>query len=103
MREFPASIARELPRLFWDVDPNTLDPERHEDFVIARVLNEGSWEMVRALREVVGDAGLSAFVKRAGHRLDARTLRFMQVVLELSEEPCRLNSSNPHTAPLFPR
>jgi hypothetical protein len=31
------------PRLFWDVDPTALDPERHEDFIIGRVLSEGDW------------------------------------------------------------
>lgn len=30
--------------LWWDIDPETLDPELHHDWVIARVLEFGSWD-----------------------------------------------------------
>jgi hypothetical protein len=92
MRRIPEAILQAGNRLCWDVDPRGLDPERHEDFVLGRVLSEGTAEMVRALRQEVGDEVLRAFVMRAPHRLDSRTRRFLQVVLGANsakqQEPC---------------
>jgi hypothetical protein len=85
--------ATELARLFWDVDPTAIDPGCHEDFVLARLLCEGDWGVVRRIRELLGDAALGAFVRRAGHRLDRRTRRFFEVVLALEPSPCASMSS----------
>jgi hypothetical protein len=88
MLRIPEVVQQAGRRLFWDVDAAALDPERHEDFILGRVLSEGDWEMVRALRAEVGDQALRAFLDRAPHRLDARTRRFLEVVLPPSEGPC---------------
>jgi hypothetical protein len=32
------------PNLFWDVDPERLDLERHRSYVVARVLEHGTIE-----------------------------------------------------------
>jgi hypothetical protein len=102
VRAIPPEILADVGRFFWDVDPSTLDPDRHEDFIVARVLVEGDWESVRALRREIGDAGLAAFVRRAGNRrLDRRTRRFLETVLELPADPCETTSSKNASAPLF--
>jgi hypothetical protein len=102
MRRIPHAIKDASRRLFWDVDPVLLDPERHEDFILGRVLCEGDWEMVRALRAEVGDEGLRAFLERAPHRLDERTRRFFDVVLPASEEPCTTTPFRRSSDGLFP-
>jgi uncharacterized protein DUF6922 len=100
VRAIPAEILAKASRLFWDVDFRALDPEKHEDFIVARVLVEGDWSCVRALRRELGDDGLAAFVRRAGaRRLDRRTRRFFESVLDLP--PCETTSSTPASAPLF--
>jgi len=35
--------------LFWDVDPKTIDPEKHAEYIIERVLDFGELEEVRWL------------------------------------------------------
>jgi len=40
-------LVQSIDRLLWDVDPETLDLERHEDFVIGRILTEGDLEAVQ--------------------------------------------------------
>jgi hypothetical protein len=50
VQRIPEAILHAGNRLFWDVDVNRLDPERHEDFIFGRVLSDGTTEMVRALR-----------------------------------------------------
>jgi len=47
MDRIPECIAQSGDKLFWDVDPMTLDPQRHEDFILGRVLSEGTLEMVQ--------------------------------------------------------
>lgn len=101
VRELPPVSQSQLRKLFWDVDLATLDPERHEDFILGRLLTEGDWGVVRALRGAVGDDALAAFVRRAGRRLDRRTLRFLQVVLDIPQDPCTTTSSTNRSAPLF--
>lgn len=88
MRRIPEAVVSAASRLFWDVDVAELHPERHEDFIFGRVLTEGDWLTVRALRAEVGDDALRAFLQRAPHRLDARTRRFLETVLPPSKEPC---------------
>ena len=81
MERIPDVILNAGTPLFWDVNVETLNPSTHEDFIFGRVLTEGTTEMVRALRREVGDRALRAFLRRAPHRLDKRTRRFLDVVL----------------------
>jgi hypothetical protein len=101
MRSIPLAVREASARLFWDVDVATLDPERHEDFILGRVLSEGDWATVRALRSEVGDQALRAFVDRAPHRLDQRTRRFLEVVLPNSEKRCTTTSFHRSSGGLF--
>jgi hypothetical protein len=88
VNRIPDEVLEEAPHLFWDVDPSTLDPVRHEDFIFGRVLSKGSWAALRAVRLVVGDQTLREFVQRAPHRLDRRSRRFFEVALAIDETPC---------------
>jgi len=81
-------VLAEASHLFWDVDPLELDPVKHEDFILGRVLSKGSSTALRAIRREVGDPGLREFVMRAPHRLDRRSLRFFQVVLSMDPSAC---------------
>lgn len=107
MRRIPQVILQSGNRMFWDVDVNVLDPSRHEDFILGRVLSEGTLEMVRALRDEVGDTVLCAFLRRAPHRLDRRTRRFLEVVLSdvvaEAPEPCTKTPFRRNSDALFSR
>ncbi|MEW6610135.1 MAG: hypothetical protein AB1352_00685 [Patescibacteria group bacterium] len=35
--------------LFWDVDPKTIDPEKHAEYIIERVLDFGDEREVRSM------------------------------------------------------
>jgi hypothetical protein len=88
VERIPDEVIKEAPHLFWDVDPATLDPAKHEDFILGRVLSKGSWAALRAIRLTVGDQKLREFVQRAPHRLDLRSRRFLEVALSIDETPC---------------
>jgi hypothetical protein len=86
----PTSAASPLPEflrpLFWDHRLEDLRWPTHRDLVIGRVLQSGGTDAIAWLRSVVLDVDLAAWVRsRDGHGLDARQLRFWQVVLKLPE------------------
>lgn len=103
MRRIPEAILNAAPRLFWDVEVGALDPERHEHFILGRVLSEGDWAAVRALRAEVGDDALRTFLDNAPHRLDRRTRCFLEVVLPASKEPCTKAPFRRNSDALFSR
>jgi hypothetical protein len=41
-------LSKLSPGLFWDVDAKAVDPKKHADFIIERVMERGSHEEVRA-------------------------------------------------------
>lgn len=45
MERIPEVILNAGNRLFWDVDVAQLDPAKHEDFILGRVLSYGTLEM----------------------------------------------------------
>ena len=86
----PTSAVSPLPEslrpLFWDHRLEDLQWPTHRDVVIGRVLQSGGTDAIAWLRSAVPDADLAAWIRsRDGHGLDARQLRFWQVVLKLSE------------------
>ena len=80
---FPESVTRVL----WDCDPGTLSWERHRDFLIERVLTDGSWDAIQWVRARVGDAAIRELILRTnGRRFSPRQLRLWQTILDLPED-----------------
>jgi hypothetical protein len=76
-----------LQPLFWDCDFAQLDWQQHRDFIVRRVLAEGSWEAICWLRARVGDPGLREWIERhEGRSLSPQQLRFWELVLDLPTE-----------------
>lgn len=71
-----------LAKLFWDYDASLLSWESDRDLVIARVLASGDWAALRWLLDHEGREPLRGWIEaRQGRGLDARRLRFWQLVL----------------------
>jgi len=81
---------RELPDhlkdLFWDRDFGSMTWASHRDLVISRILSCGTYEDIRwLLRKLGADELRSWMTARRGRGLEARQLRFWEVILDLSE------------------
>ena len=73
-----------LQPFFWDCDFSTLSWETQRDFIIRRVLQSGSWEVVTWLRRELGDVELRRWIEqRRGAGLSPRQLRFWEATLDL--------------------
>ncbi|MBI2918967.1 MAG: hypothetical protein HYY01_13385 [Chloroflexi bacterium] len=74
----------ELKPLFWDIQFRRLRWQRDRDFIIGRVLAEGSWQQTHWLMEMAGKGVIREWVlRRRGQGLSPRTLGFWEVVLDL--------------------
>jgi len=70
--------------LFWDCNPNTLDPIEHSGFMIGRILGDGDWSAIVWLRRNVGDRVIRDWlIAKQGGGLDPRRLRFWELILDL--------------------
>ncbi len=85
MSPFIASLS---PHLFWDVDREQVDPEKHRAYIVQRVTERGSLDDWRRLR---GHYGLDTVVKAAqGLRsLEPTALAFLATVGNVPEESFR--------------
>ncbi len=82
-----AGLPESLRPLFWDCDFDRLDWREHHDFVMHRVLAEGTWEAVCWLRREVGDSPLREWILRhQGRSLSPQQLRYWQLVLDLPKD-----------------
>lgn len=63
------------PQLFWDVDPDAVDPEAHADFLIVRVMERGTHENVRAAWSYYGASKIQAALL-AAPALSPKTIAF---------------------------
>jgi len=55
------NIPKEFRRVFWDVNPHTLDIWRDADFILECVLEYGTWDAVKCVREIYSDDELRPF------------------------------------------
>ena len=73
-----------LREFFWDCDFARLSWRRHREFIMVRVLAEGTWQAIQWLRGKVTDRVLRALIiRRKGRGLDSQQLRFWELVLGL--------------------
>ncbi len=83
----PGDLPQMLRPLFWDYKFDQLNWQEHEDFVVRRVLSEGTWENVCWLRRQVGDDALREWITRhQGRPLSRQQLRFWELVLNLPSD-----------------
>jgi len=86
---------------FWDVNPTTLDPERHRVWIIHRILQFGSWEDWQALFRLYEAAQIQ---KALGHRgLPEHIRQFWQAYFQEVEPSVYPQTLHPATATLWQR
>jgi hypothetical protein len=74
-----------IKHLLWDVDRNTLDPQKYKKFIIERVLKFGAPKEVRLLLATYVDADIIQAVK-SSRNLDRKTANFWAIHYGISLE-----------------
>lgn len=84
--------------LFWDVDPNTIELEKHAPFVVDRVLALGDLDDIAWVRTTYGDAVLKERVLQS-RTLDAKSRSFWCAFYKLDPASCISTLSNQAQSP----
>jgi hypothetical protein len=81
------SVPAEQQWLFWDVDPNRIDLDKDQNFVLPRVLEKGRMLDVVWVVRTYGLDRIHAFLRDVGHpELSPRTLAFWRAFFEAETE-----------------
>jgi hypothetical protein len=78
-----AVIPTAVSRLFWDVERDSVDVERHRDWIIGRVLDWGNVDALVWLRRTYGDEALKRVATR-GRGLARKTCVFWRTYFGLT-------------------
>jgi len=98
-----AKIPNEWHKYFWEVEAEDVDLDENTPYVLGRVLEHGNFDAVRKLRRYYGDGRLKEFLLSTNARvLGKPTMRYWQVILNLSLEECEQISSIRNKNPLWP-
>ncbi|MEI7587082.1 hypothetical protein [Runella sp.] len=85
------------PALFWDVDVQTIDLNKHKASVIERIVIRGRWDEFKEILDFYGKNTVESVVLNA-RWLDKRTLSFCSAIFQIPETEFRcykLAQSNP--------
>lgn len=74
--------------LFWDVDVQTIDLQKHKVSVIERIVTRGRWEEFKEMMQFYGKQTVKQVVLNA-RWLDKRTLAFCSAIFETPETEFR--------------
>ena len=87
IKETDRQILHSYRSLFWDVNVENIDIEKHANYVIERFLEYGTLEGVRWLRKFYGDEKIKQFVLTKRFRIRSKkTLNFWRLMLNISPE-----------------
>lgn len=75
-------IKLRFPGLFWDTD--NLDIKQHQKFIVERILESGTSEMVKFLFETYSEQEIKEII-RSSNRISVRTALFWQARLNITE------------------
>lgn len=79
-----AKLPKGVRDLFWEYEADAIAWPEDADLIISKVLHAGTWDNVRWLRRLIGDAALREWLlQHKGAGLEPRRLRFWQCVLDL--------------------
>ena len=83
--DVPAThLPKNLAPFFWDTPFEKLSWEADREFIIRRLLADGSWEAITWMRRQTGDAALRKWlIAHRGRGLNPRQLRFWSLALAL--------------------
>ena len=76
------------PNLFWDVDVQTIDLQKHKASVIERIVTRGRWEEFKDMLQFYGKPTVKDVVLNA-RWLDKRTLAFCTAFFKTPETELR--------------
>lgn len=70
-------ISRLSPQLFWDINPRTVDVEKNASWLLARVLQRGTWEDWQIVSKFYGKSTLRDL--EPSLKVDKKSANFLRI------------------------
>lgn len=86
--------------LFWDVDFNSIDLEKHARFVIGRVLTKGNLNDWFEIKKIYGLNRIKKEIVQLRY-LDKKTLNLVSLIFDIPKERFRCYNTNQYTRKLW--
>ncbi len=80
--------------LFWDIDPATLDCDKHNSYIVGRVLEAGTFGDWQLLCRNLSLQGVVQIAKNL-RSIDKKSLAFLSVVSQIPQEQFRCYTQKP--------
>jgi hypothetical protein len=78
-------LPEHVRHLFWEVSPDDVDLELHQDYVLERVMSRGGWDAMRWLRAAYPRDAIADFLRRRGDRLTPRDRAYWALVAGVAD------------------
>ncbi len=75
-------------RIFWDVDFDTIDYDKHPKWIIVRVFERGDIADIKQLRRYYGDRMIKNAVKKAKY-IEEETMQFLSAIYQIPKQQFR--------------
>ena len=73
-----------IKQFFWDIDIDSLDREKHKQYIISRMFNFGDDEAIKWVKEEYSDSEIE-FVARNSRNFTKKSAEFLKNVYGLEE------------------
>ena len=78
-------IGENIKPFFWDINIDTLDKEKHKQYIISRMFNFGDDEAIRWVKEEYTDEEIE-YVARNSRNFTKKSAEFLKNVYNLEED-----------------
>jgi hypothetical protein len=79
-----------VAKLFWELDPSSIDVRAHRAYVMGRVMDRGGWAAMKWLRQTYSLDDLRAYLEgRGGQRLAPRERAYWSLIAGVPVLPAR--------------
>jgi len=82
-----AALPTYVAKLFWEVDPASIDIAAHRDYILERVMSRGGWAAMQWLMGTYSREDLADFLKRRGGKLAPRERAYWSVIAGVELPP----------------
>lgn len=74
--------------LFWDIESESLDPDKHRDFIVRRILEKGDLEDLHWAENFYGLDELRRIFCHFYTKFDSKSANFWQIYFNIDKSKC---------------
>jgi len=89
--------------LFWDVDRKKIDPEKHRQFIVERILDRGDLDDFKWSEKYYGKKTMKEIFLKSAKKFNAKTRNFWCLLFNLEKSQCTARQLTQKQSPFWRR